>query len=54
MVIAGEFDPATPAPLTSRIAEAIVGSRLESLPAAHLSNIERSREFNRLLNDFCK
>ncbi len=52
MVIAGDADPATPLPLTRQIAEAIAGSRFESLPAAHLSNIESCLQFNRLLGDF--
>ncbi len=54
MVIAGDADPATPLSSTRQIAEAVHGSRFESLPAAHLSNIEASVQFNRLLIDFLK
>ena len=54
MVIAGDADPATPPQLTQRISRAIAGSRFESLPAAHLSNIECPVAFNRLLIDFLK
>lgn len=52
LVIAGETDPATPPQMTQEIANAIAGSRFESLPAAHLSNIECPVAFNRLLTDF--
>ena len=54
MVIAGDADPATPPQLTQQIAQSIAGSRFESLPAAHLSNIECSGAFNRVLADFLK
>ena len=52
MVIAGTADPATPPALTQQISQAIIGSRYELLPAAHLSNIECSAGFDRLLTDF--
>ena len=52
LVIAGDADPATPPQMTQEIANAIAGSRFESLPAAHLSNIECPVAFNRLLTDF--
>ena len=54
LVIAGDADPATPPKMTQEIANAIAGSRFESLPAAHLSNIECPVAFNRLLTDFLK
>ena len=54
LVIAGDADPATPPQMTREIANAITGSRFESLPAAHLSNIECPVAFNRLLTDFLK
>ena len=54
LVIAGDADPATPSKMTQEIANAIAGSRFESLPAAHLSNIECPVAFNRLLTDFLK
>ena len=54
MVIAGEADPATPPHLTKQISQAIAGSRFESLPAAHLSNVECPVAFNLLLTDFLK
>jgi 3-oxoadipate enol-lactonase len=54
MVIAGDADPATPPQLTMQISQAIAASRFESLPAAHLSNIESRVAFNRTLNDFLK
>ncbi len=54
MVIAGDADPATPPQLTKQISQAIAGSRFESLPAAHLSNVECPAAFNRLLYDFLK
>lgn len=54
LVIAGDADPATPPQMTQEIANAIAGSRFESLPAAHLSNIECPVAFNSLLTDFLK
>ena len=54
LVIAGDADPATPPQMTREIANAIAGSRFESLPAAHLSNIECPAAFNRLLTGFLK
>lgn len=54
MVIAGDADPATPPQLTQQISQAITASRFESLPAAHLSNIECRDAFNRVLADFLK
>ena len=51
LVIAGAQDPATPpAGHAARIAEAIVGARLEVLdPGAHLINIERPDEVTKLM-----
>jgi 3-oxoadipate enol-lactonase len=51
LVIAGAQDPATPpAEHAAKIAEAIVGARLEVLdPGAHLINIERPDAVTRLM-----
>ena len=52
--IAGDADPATPLKLTQQISQAVATSHFESLPAAHLSNIECRDAFNRVLSDFLK
>ena len=53
LAIAGEADPSTPPEHLEEIADAIRGARLEVLPdAAHLANIERADEFNRLLEEW--
>jgi 3-oxoadipate enol-lactonase len=50
LVIAAAEDPATPPEQLEAIAEAIPGARLELIErAAHLANVERADEFNRLL-----
>jgi 3-oxoadipate enol-lactonase len=52
LVIAGRDDPATPPAHAERIATAIPGARLETLPdAAHLANAEQVDAANRLLLD---
>jgi pimeloyl-ACP methyl ester carboxylesterase len=53
LVIAGEQDPSTPPEHGELIAARIPGARLEVIPnAAHLANVERSDEFNLLLEEF--
>jgi 3-oxoadipate enol-lactonase len=52
LVVAGKHDPvATPADAQA-IVQAIPGSRLAEIPAAHLSNIEARDEFNRAVLAF--
>lgn len=52
LVIAGSKDPATPPIHAERLARAIAGSKLVSLDAAHLSNIEQPEAFTAALLDF--
>ena len=52
LVIAGAHDPATPPDKSREIAEAIAGSELVTLDAAHLSNIEQETDFTRTLSEF--
>jgi len=52
LVICGAEDPATPLPHSVALCEAIADSRLVVLPAAHLSNVERPREFTAAVTDF--
>jgi 3-oxoadipate enol-lactonase len=52
LVIAGSDDPATPVAMGQQIHEAVPGARFAILEAAHLSNWERSEEFNRLILNF--
>jgi 3-oxoadipate enol-lactonase len=52
LVIAGALDPATPPAMGEAIAEAIPGAKLAILDAAHLSNIEKAEEFNKLVIRF--
>ncbi|MEJ8574584.1 3-oxoadipate enol-lactonase [Microbaculum marinum] len=54
LVVAGAHDPATPPALSEEIRAAIPGSRMVTLPAAHLSNIEARAEFNDAVSDFLK
>ena len=50
LVISGEHDPSTPPEHGELIASRIPGARFEVIPnAAHLANVERADEFNRLL-----
>jgi 3-oxoadipate enol-lactonase len=52
LVIAGSDDPSTPPPVVEDVAAAIPGSRFATIAnAAHLANVERSAEFNRLLEE---
>lgn len=52
LVIAGSQDPSTPPSMGEQIASGVAGARIAILEAAHLSNIERPAEFNRLILDF--
>ena len=52
LVIGGSDDPATPPEHAEAIASAIAGSRLVTLDAAHLSNIEQPEAFTTALLDF--
>jgi 3-oxoadipate enol-lactonase len=52
LVIAGEHDPSTPPEHGELIASRIRGARFQVIPgAAHLANVERAEEFNRLLEE---
>jgi len=52
LVIAASDDPSTPPPVVEAVAAAIPGARFATIPdAAHLANVERSAEFNRLLEE---
>jgi 3-oxoadipate enol-lactonase len=53
LVIAGEKDAGTPPSMSEAIAAAIPAARLAVIPgAAHLSAVEKPREFNALVRDF--
>lgn len=53
LVIAGEADAGTPPAMSEAMARAIPGARLAVIPgAAHLSAVEKPREFARLLEGF--
>lgn len=53
LIVVGEEDQGTPVSASQAIHERIAGSRLEVIPAAaHLCNVERADEINRLLLDF--
>lgn len=53
LVIAGAEDPATSPEAGQLIADSIPGAKIEIIPAAaHLSNIEQTKIYNRVLVDF--
>lgn len=52
LVIAGTLDEATPVSASERIAAEIAGAQLRTLEAAHLSAVEKPREFAQLLEGF--
>ena len=53
LVIAGSEDPSTPPALCAALRDAIPGARLEVIDgAAHILNVERPAEFNRVLHGF--
>ena len=52
LVVTGRHDPATPPSLGCWLAEHIPGAKLVDLDAAHLSNVERSDEFNSAVLNF--
>jgi 3-oxoadipate enol-lactonase len=53
LILVGEEDELTPPEESRRMAEAIPGARLEVLQGAgHLSNLEATEDFNRILTEF--
>ena len=52
LVICGAQDPATPLAHSAALCDAIAGSRLVILPAAHLSNVEKPQDFSAAVGDF--
>lgn len=54
LVIIGKVDPATPPAAGHLIAEAIPGSRMVELDAAHLSNLEQPEAFTGAVLEFLK
>jgi 3-oxoadipate enol-lactonase len=52
LVIAGALDPSTPPAMSEAIVEAIPDARLAILDSAHLSNVEKTEEFTRLVLSF--
>jgi 3-oxoadipate enol-lactonase len=53
LIVVGENDQGTPVAASEAISQRIAGSRLAILPsAAHLSNIQQSQVFNRVLLEF--
>ena len=52
LIVTGRHDPATPPADGRWLGDQIRGARLVDLDAAHLSNVERAREFNDALRDF--
>lgn len=54
LVIAGALDEATTPAQAEALRDTIRGARLETLDAAHLSNVERPEEFSELLASFLR
>ena len=52
LVVTGRHDPATPPAQGRWLAQQIAGAQLVELDAAHLSNVERSDEFNAAVLNF--
>lgn len=53
LVIVGDLDLGTPRPMAEEIVQSLPGSRLHVIQgAAHLSNVERPAEFNRVVRQF--
>ena len=52
LFIAGAHDVGTPAVAMQDMHRRVNGSQYVELDAAHVSNIERSEEFNQALGDF--
>lgn len=52
LVVIGKVDPATPPAAGHLIADAIAGSRMIELDAAHLSNLEQPEAFTGAVRDF--
>ncbi|KZE28443.1 3-oxoadipate enol-lactonase [Chelatococcus daeguensis] len=54
LVVVGAHDPATPLAAGRQIHEAIAGSSLVILEAAHISNVEAEAAFNQVAGDFLR
>jgi len=54
LVVVGAHDPATPPAAGQQIHEAIAGSKLVTLDAAHISNIEAEAAFNEVVGAFLR
>lgn len=54
LVVVGGHDPATTPAAGRLIHEAIAGSSLVTLEAAHISNVEAEADFNRTVGDFLR
>ena len=52
LVICGAEDPATPSAHSEALCDAIADTRLVVLQAAHLSNVEKPRDFSTAVGDF--
>jgi pimeloyl-ACP methyl ester carboxylesterase len=53
LVVAADGDPSTPPPVVEAVAAAIPGARFAVFAnGAHLVNVERPAEFNRLLEEY--
>ena len=52
LVITGAVDPSTPPAMGEAIVEALPDARLAILDSAHMSNIEKADEFNKLVISF--
>jgi pimeloyl-ACP methyl ester carboxylesterase len=55
LVVIGEEDVVTPAPLSEELAAGIAGAHLLRLRGAgHITNVERPNEFNAAVREFCE
>ncbi len=52
LIVIGDKDPATPPDRGQQIHELVPGSEIVTLDAAHLSNIEQTKAFNKAVLDF--
>lgn len=52
LIIAGRFDSATPIEMSEIIRDRIRGSKLLGLEASHLSNIEQSHDYTKIVLEF--
>jgi pimeloyl-ACP methyl ester carboxylesterase len=54
LLIWGEADKRSPVSVAHQFQNAIPGATLEIIPeAGHVSNMEKPKEFNKIVNDFC-